>query len=301
VERRLIVIAGPTAVGKTELAVRLAEYLKTEIISADSRQIFRELNIGTAKPSPIQLGRVRHHFINSHSINENFDAGQFGRDATRLIGELFKRYNDLILCGGSGLYIRAVCDGFDEMPEVSPEIRMRIIGQYQKSGLSWLQAEVAERDPDYFAQVDRQNPQRLMRALEILEVSNKTLGEWRKKTQTKHSFKIVKIGLELDRQQLYARIDIRMNQMIEDGLFEEAEKFYPQRHINALQTVGYREIFDFMSGEYDRDEAIRLLKRNTRHYAKRQLTWFKKDSEMIWFNASDSDRLLTEIKSHLEK
>ncbi len=295
--KNLIVIAGPTAVGKTSLAIRLAQELNTEIISADSRQIYKALEIGTAKPSPEELATVKHHFIDIKSISEDYDSGQFGRDALALIHELFKKFDYLILCGGSGLYVRAITDGFDEMPEIADGIREKIIKEYEENGLMWLQQEVETLDPGYFSIVDQKNPQRLMRALELNYSTGQTLDKLRKKNKLTHSFNIVKIGLELDREVLYHRIDNRMNAMIEAGLFEEAKRFYPQRELNSLQTVGYQEIFGYLDGRYDKDEAIRLLKRNSRRYAKRQMTWFKKDKEIKWFGSNQFNDILEEIQN----
>ncbi len=281
--KKLIVIVGPTAVGKTKLAIHLAAQLKTEIISADSRQIFKELEIGTAKPTPAELAMVPHHFINCKSIEEEYDAGQFARDALAMATRLFLTHDQVIVCGGSGLYIRALTEGFDEMPEIPEGLRASIVKEYEAKGLMWLQQRVEELDPEYFEMVDRQNPHRLIRALEINLASGAPVAAWRKKERTIHPFDIVKVGVELDRDQLYQRIDLRMDQMIDSGLFQEAEHFFEKRHLNALQTVGYREIFDFLENKYDKEEAIRLLKRNTRRYAKRQLTWFKRDAEITWF------------------
>lgn len=295
--KKLIVVVGPTAVGKTNLAIQLAQHYKTEIISADSRQIYRELEIGTAKPTAEELTLVPHHFINSHSIHENYDAGAYGREALSLINTLFEKYNTLVLCGGSGLYVRALLEGFDDMPEIPPGIREEINQQYQANGLTWLQQQVQAADPDYFEVVDVQNPHRLIRALELHRALSKPMGELRKKKKLEHLFSIVKIGLELERTELYNRIDTRMDAMIEAGLFDEAKKFFPDRTLNALQTVGYREIFECMEGKYDREEAIRLLKRNTRHYAKRQLTWFKKDAEIKWFTISQAQEIKDLIDS----
>lgn len=290
--KKLIVLVGPTAVGKTEVALRLAEHFKTEIISADSRQIYKELEIGTAKPTPAELSRVTHHFINTHTLEQSYDAGAYGREALALIHTLFKKHNTLILCGGSGLYIKAVLEGFDEMPEIPRGIRDQIIAEYELKGLSWLQQTVEEIDPDYFEQVDINNPQRLVRALELFKASGQRVSQLRVKEKRSHDFQIIKIGLQLDRDQLYTRIDTRMTAMIEKGLFNEAEHLLSNRNLNALQTVGYREIFDYLEGKYDKEEAIRLLKRNTRRYAKRQLTWFKKDPEVIWFQADQVDQVI---------
>lgn len=290
--KKLIVVVGPTAVGKTEIALRLAEYFRTEIISADSRQIYKELEIGTAKPTPEELSRVPHHFINTHSVAQSYDAGAYGKDALALIHSLFKKYDTLVLCGGSGLYIKAVLEGFDEMPEIPPGIRDQIITEYKLKGLEWLQKEVKEIDPDYFEQVDINNPHRLIRVLELFKASGQRASQLRVKEKRIHHFEVIKIGLELEREQLYSRIDARMDAMIERGLFKEAAHFFQTRDLNALQTVGYREIFDYLEGKYDREETVRLLKRNTRRYAKRQLTWFKKDQQVKWFQANQLDQII---------
>lgn len=285
---KLIVIVGPTAVGKTALAMRVAKQLKTEILSADSRQIYKELEIGTAKPTADELAEVSHHFINSHSIQETFNAANFGIQASKLLEELFHQHEYVVVCGGSGLYIKGLLEGFDEMPQVQNGVREKIIHAYQQNGLVWLQDQVKKLDPAYFEIVDVQNPQRLMRALEVIESTDKSFTAWQLKSKRVLPYQVIKIGLELERHQLYARIDARMDAMIEGGLFEEAAKFYPQKQLNALQTVGYKEIFDFMDGLYDKAEAVRLLKRNSRHYAKRQLTWFKRDEEIKWFGSADA-------------
>jgi tRNA dimethylallyltransferase len=296
--KKLIVIVGPTAVGKTAVSIQLAICFKTEIISADSRQIYKELGIGTAKPSVEELAKVNHHFINTHSIEQDYDAGAYGRDALNLIHALFKKYDTLILCGGSGLYIKAVLEGFDDMPEIPHGIRDQINAEYELKGLSWLQQELKELDPAYFEQVDTNNPHRLIRALELFRASGQKASRLRAKEKRVHEFEIVKIGLEVEREVLYSIIDARMDAMIAAGLFEEAEYFYPRRNLNALQTVGYREIFDYIEGKYDREEAIRLLKRNTRRYAKRQHTWFKRDQEIKWFRPEQIDEMNETIRKH---
>ncbi len=295
--KRLIVVVGPTAVGKTAVSIQLATYFKTEIISADSRQIYKELEIGTAKPSAEELAKVKHHFINTHSIEQDYDAGAYERDALVLINKLFEKYDTLVLCGGSGLYVKAVLEGFDEMPEIPEGTRANIIEEYQQKGLAWLQEKVKEVDPGYFETVDQKNPQRLMRALELHLAGNKPQHELRNQKKTVRPFEVVKIGLELDREELYQRIDSRMDVMIASGLFEEAERFYPKRNLNALQTVGYREIFDFLDHQYDKEEAVRLLKRNTRRYAKRQLTWFKRDAEIKWFKPNQLNEIIGLIEN----
>lgn len=291
----MIVVAGPTAVGKTALAIRLAQHFHTEIVSADSRQIFTELTIGTAKPSARELQMVPHHFINSRSIGQAYDAAQYGEEALSVIHELFGKHDVVILCGGSGLYIKALLEGFDDIPEVPEQIREDLSAQYNIHGLDWLQQQMKDLDPEYYDQLDNQNPHRLIRALEVKIGTGQSIGSFRKNTRRQLNFKVIKIGLELPREQLYGRIDQRMDQMIADGLFEEAEAVYPFKHHQALKTVGYQEIFDFMDGRYDREEAVRLLKRNSRRYAKRQLTWFKRDEEMKWFQAGELNEIIAAI------
>jgi tRNA dimethylallyltransferase len=293
--KKLIVIAGPTAVGKTAVSVKIATYLKTEIVSADSRQFFRELEIGTAKPTASELAAVKHHFINSHSITSRYDAAQYGDDALRLIHELFKNNEGVVLCGGSGLYIRAVTEGFDDIPDVSPQIREELVREYESKGIAWLQEKLKTEDPEYFSQLDPQNPHRLIRALEVKLGTGVSIGLFRKNSTREHEFEIVKVGLELPREELYQRIDYRMDEMIDAGLFDEAKSLYPFRGHNALQTVGYREIFGYLDGLYSREEAIELLKRNSRRYAKRQLTWFKKDPAMKWFHPLEIDNIVAYI------
>ena len=294
--KKLIVIAGPTAVGKTGLAISVAKKLNSDIISADSRQFFRELVIGTAKPTEGELLDVRHHFINTLSIDQDYDAAQFGNEALALIHDIFKVNNYVILCGGSGLYIKAVCEGFDHIPEVPEDIREKVTEQYKNFGLGWLQQKMLDLDPEHYKTIDQQNPQRLMRALEIKMGTGMSISAFRKKQKLHHDFTIVKIGLEIPREELYDRIDERMDRMIADGLFAEAEGLYRYKNKNALQTVGYQEIFDLLDGQYDRDEAIRLLKRNSRRYAKRQLTWFKRDPDFRWFHPKEVDEILDHIK-----
>jgi tRNA dimethylallyltransferase len=291
---------GPTAVGKTDLAIRLAEYYHTEIISADSRQIYRELEIGTAKPTTEELSRVRHHFVNTKSVTEEYDAGTFGREARDRISELFKTREAVVMCGGSGLYVKAVLEGFDDLPDVPAKVREDIVEEYRERGLEWLQQEIAANDPDYYEAVDRQNPQRLMRALEIIRTTGKPFTEFRKNEKTSLPFAVLKIGLERERKELYQRIDDRMEDMIEKGLFREAEKFFTLRHRHALQTVGYQEVFEFLEGVCNRDEAVRLMKRNSRRYAKRQLTWFRRDPEIQWFHPDDWNGILEKTMKFVE-
>jgi len=290
-KKTLIVIVGPTAVGKTSFSIELATKLRTEIISADSRQIFREMNIGTAKPSPEELAAVPHYFINTHSITETYDAARFGEEALRTVENIFLRHDYAILCGGSGLYVKAVCEGFDDIPEVPNEIRMQLVEEYEKHGIEWLQQKMSSLDPELLPRLDRQNPHRLIRALEVKIGTGRSIADFQKKQKAQRHFSIIKLGLELDRETLYKRIDDRMDAMIAAGLFEEAKALYPYRSNNALQTVGYQEIFDFIEGKYDYTEAVRLLKRNSRRYAKRQLTWFKRDEAIRWLDAGNTSSL----------
>lgn len=293
-QKKLFVIAGPTAVGKTALAIALAKHLGTEIVSADSRQVYREMETGTAKPSAQELSEVKHHFINSHTIHQDFNAGQYEREAYPLLQALFKTQDHVVMVGGSGLYIKAVIDGFDEIPEVPDSVRESIEKQYAENGILWLQTALARLDPDLYKTIDQQNPHRLIRALEVIEFTGKSIRYFRGKVKREHAFEVIKIGLETGREQLYERINMRMDNMIEQGLFEEAERLFPLRHLNALQTVGYQEIFDYLEGKYDRDEAVRLLKQHSRHYAKRQLTWFKRDQEVRWLEAGKGTDMLLE-------
>jgi tRNA dimethylallyltransferase len=294
--KHLIVVAGPTAVGKTAVAIAVAKHFHTVVISADSRQLFREMTIGTARPTPEEQAQVRHYFVNSHSIDTPYDAAQYGRDALALIDMLFREHTVLVLCGGSGLYIKAVLEGFDDIPEVSESIRAELVGQFEAQGIGWLQARMEEEDPELFGSIDRHNPHRLIRALEVKRGTGQSIAAFRTQRQHTLPFHVHQVGLTLPREQLYARIDARMDAMIEAGLFEEARALYPFRAHNALQTVGYQEIFDWMDGQYDRDEAIRLLKRNSRRYAKRQLTWFQRDEAMRWYSPFDLGIILHDLE-----
>ncbi|MCC2546548.1 tRNA (adenosine(37)-N6)-dimethylallyltransferase MiaA [Hymenobacter sp. BT175] len=278
-EPTLLVVGGPTAVGKTALCVRLAQELKTEIVSADSRQFYRELSIGTAKPTPDEMQGIPHHFINSHSITEEYNAGRFETDCLALLDTLFQRHRTVILTGGSGLYLQAVTEGFDAMPAIDPAVRVAIQQELAAHGLPALVEELGRLDPVAHARIDRQNPQRIVRALEVTRGTGRPFSSFHAaKPAVQRPFRVVKVVLTREREVLYQRIDRRVDQMLKDGLLAEVESLLPYRHHNALQTVGYQEIFDFLDGLYDWPETIRLLKRNTRHYAKRQLTWFRRDA-----------------------
>lgn len=277
-----IIIAGPTAVGKTAYAIELAKHFNTQIISADSRQCFKELNIGVAKPAVEELQMVTHHFINSHSVHDEVNAAVFESYAVEKLKNIFFKNDVAIMVGGTGLYIKAFCEGIDEIPAVDTDVRNNIITSYQTNGLAWLQQQVKENDPLYFSQGEIQNPQRLMRALEVKLSTGKSIVVYQTKEKKQRDFNIVKVALELPREQLYERINKRVDIMLKDGLVEEANELLPLRNLNALQTVGYRELFDYFDGTINLERATELIKQNTRHYAKRQLTWFKKDTEWKW-------------------
>lgn len=290
--KKLIVIVGPTAVGKTDLAISVAKHFGTEIISADSRQIFRELSIGTAKPTAFQQSVVPHHFVGTHSIHQVYDAAQFGQEALSLINQLFEKYNIVVLCGGSGLYVKAVCEGFDDIPKIPDQVRETLIQDYEKFGIEILQEHMKKLDPVHFARIDQQNPHRLIRALEVVVSTGKSIASFQKKKKIEHTFSLIKIGLELPREELFRRVDERVDRMIGEGLFQEAGELFSSREHQALQTVGYQEIFDFMEGKYDKSEAIRLIKRNSRRYAKRQLTWFKRVAHIFWTNPANIEEII---------
>ncbi len=295
----LIVIVGPTASGKTNLAIKVAQHFGAEIISADSRQFYKEMEIGTAKPTPEELELVPHHFINSLSIQEPYDVAQFENDVLKKLNDLFSRQSIVVMAGGSGLFVKAVCEGLDDMPEHDVQIREKLISLHDQKGLEPLLEELAEHDPTYFNQVDQKNPHRIIRALEVIRATGRPFSSFRTSSPKKRDFKIIKIGLNPSRDMLYKRIDERMDHMINEGLFEEARKLYPFKGLKALQTVGYQEIFDFFDAKYDEAEAVRLLKRNSRRYAKRQLTWFKKDDKTHWFEVPEESAVISYLESSL--
>ena len=276
------IIVGPTAVGKTSFAISLAQHLKTEIISADARQCYAELSIGVARPSLEELSKVPHHFIASHSVNETVNAQVFENYALAKADELFKTHHSAVMVGGTGLYIKAFCEGLDLIPAIDPAIREDIIKQYEKLGLRWLQKEVSVKDPMYWAKGEQQNPQRLMRALEVMLGTGASIVSFQIKNKITRPFNIVKVGLELPRAQLYERINQRVISMVENGLETEVRNLLPQNHLNALQTVGYSEWMPYFEGNLSKEKVIENIQQNTRHYAKRQMTWFKKDPEITW-------------------
>jgi tRNA dimethylallyltransferase len=295
--KHLIVVAGPTASGKTALAIQLANHYQTEIISCDSRQVFQEMEIGTAKPSKEELSQVKHHFIDSHSIYDVFSAGDFERQGLELLNALFLEYDTVIMVGGSGLYVRALCHGLDDFPEIDASYRVQLNQEFEQFGLTVLQEELRIKDPEYFAKLDIENSQRVIRALEICRGTGRSISSFRTNNEAKRNFKITKVGVQLDRQVLYDRINRRVDLMMEAGLLEEVKSLYSKRELNALQTVGYSEFFDFLDAKISLDEAVNLVKQNTRNYAKRQITWFNKESNLTWMDTSDFQNLLNHLKS----
>lgn len=283
-QKTLLVITGPTATGKTAAAVEIAQRLNTEIVSADSRQFYREMSIGTAKPSAEELSAVKHHFIDSHSIHDNFTVGNFEKEGLAAIESLFQQHDVVLLVGGSGLFIKAICEGFDELPQAAPGVRETLNEAFNAHGINFLQEKLKAVDPAYYHQVDLNNPQRLIRALEVYESTGKPFSSYRTAPVNARPFNIVKIGLTLPREQLYDRINKRVDQMVAQGLVEEVRSLLPYRHLNALNTVGYSELFDYFDGKIGLDAAIDLIKQNTRRFAKRQLTWFRKDTSIQWYN-----------------
>ena len=292
-DKTVIIICGPTAVGKTSISITLAKYFHTEIISADSRQCFKELKIGVARPSDEELKEIPHHFIASHSIKENINAAFFEQFALQKAGDLFKTHDTIIMVGGTGLYIKAFCEGLDEIPPIDETIRKNIITDYELRGLSWLQDQVKTNDPEFYKIGEVQNPQRLMRALEVVESTGQSILAFRKNKKIERPFNIIKIGLELPKEELYVNINSRVDKMLQEGLMEEVCSLNGYRDVNALQTVGYSEIFEHLDGKMSLANAIEEIKKNTRQYAKRQMTWFKKDKEINWVNAKQADDILS--------
>tara|TARA_B100001109_G_scaffold254131_1_gene253182 strand:+ start:2495 stop:3421 length:927 start_codon:yes stop_codon:yes gene_type:complete len=293
----LISVVGPTAIGKTSLAIKLVQHFNTEIISADSRQFFRELSIGTAKPTLEELTQAKHHFVNNLSIAEDYNASDFEDEAIDLLNHLFKKHQKVILCGGSGMYVDAVTKGFDsQMPSSDETIRKQLNELFEQEGIKALQNKLLELDPVFYHKVDLQNSKRLLRAIEVCLISGKPYSSIRKGEGKKRPFQIIKIGLEMDRSLLYERINQRVDQMIKAGLLNEVKSVLKYKDQNALKTVGYRELFNYLEGKLTFEEAVEKIKVNSRRYAKRQLTWFKKDAEINWFNPSELTAIVTFIE-----
>lgn len=288
----LVVITGPTGVGKSDTAVWLARELNAEIISADSRQLYRDIPIGTAAPTAEQMAKVKHHFVGTLSLEEYYSAAQFEDDVMQLLPRLFARSPYVVMCGGSMMYVDAVCKGIDNIPTISDEIRREVLERFERDGAEAMREELRRLDPVYYNQVDLKNHKRVIHAVEICLQAGRPYSELRTNSVKQRPFRIVKIGLNLPREQLFDRINRRVEKMIEAGLIDEARRFYPQRHLNSLNTVGYKELFAWMDGTMDYDTAVARIQKNTRVYAKKQLTWYAKDTDMHWFAPSDRQEIL---------
>lgn len=299
-QKTLIVVVGPTAIGKTALAIQLAQFYQTEIISADSRQFFKEMNIGTAKPSEEELTAAPHHFINSHSVKTLFSTGDFEVQSLKLMESLFTKHNQLIMVGGSGLYIDAVCKGLDDLPDIDLKIRESLNQKLANDGIEAIKAQLQELDPEYYEKVDQANPQRMIRGLEVVLSTGKKLSSFLTAKKKERPFKIVKIGLNTDRAVLYNSINHRVDLMMEAGLLDEVKSLIPYRKYNALNTVGYAEIFDYLDAKTELADAVAMIKQNTRRFAKRQLTWFRRDEETVWFESNQRDEIINYLDNKLK-
>lgn len=297
--KTLVVLVGPTGIGKTELSLKMAQTLKTDIISSDSRQIYKELKIGTAAPTPEQLAVVNHHMVATHSVNDYYNAFEFEQDVLVLLDDLFKNTNQVVMTGGSMMYVDAVCKGIDDLPTIDPELRQEVMDLYNNEGLEAVRRQLKMLDPDFYNEVDLKNHKRVMHAVEVCLMTGKPYSSLRTNSSKKRPFNILKIGLDMDRTELYNRINKRVDIMVDEGLFNEAKDFYHLKDINALNTVGYKEIFAHWDGEYDKSTAIELIKRNSRRYAKRQLSWFRRDKEIHWFHPRNAEEIINFVTSTL--
>ena len=297
----LIVVVGPTGVGKSDISIQLAKHFDSDIISADSRQFYRELSIGTAVPSAKDLQTVPHHFIQSKSIHDYYNVSEFETEALELISQLFVSKNPLILTGGSMLYVDTICNGIDDIPTVNPEIRNEVTRWFEQNGLEALQQRLLQIDPEYYGVADLNNPKRLLHAVEIYQMTGKTFTSFRKNTIKERPFRMIKIGINQDRNVLYDRINTRVNQMMEAGLLEEVRSVYPFRSLNSLNTVGYKELFSYLDGDCTLEEAVDLIQRNTRKYARKQLTWFRRDQKIKWFEPEQLDEIIRYIDGKMKE
>ncbi len=295
--KRLVVIVGPTGCGKTALSIRLAEHFRAPIISTDSRQFYRGLPIGTAQPTAEELARAEHHFIASHELTDEINCGRYEVMALERLEELFRKHDTVVAVGGSGLYVRALCEGMDDLPEANEHLRADLMQRLEKEGVASLAEQLKTLDPTYYEVVDRQNPSRVMRALEVCLQTGVPYSSLRTGRRRERPFTIIKIGIDLPREELYGRIDRRVELMMEEGLEAEARAVYPHRALNALQTVGYKELFAHFDGAITKEEAVALIQRNSRHYAKRQLTWFRRDAEVEWYRPDDDEAMIRHIEA----
>ena len=299
--KSVIVITGPTGVGKTGLSIELAQTLHCSIISADSRQIFKEMTIGTAAPGPEQLQRAKHYLVGTRSIFDYYSAYEYEQEAMGLVSRLFQEKDYVILTGGSMMYIDAFCNGIDELPTIDQELRESLQETYQKEGLESIRRQLKMLDPDFYKQVDLKNPKRVIHALEICLMTGRPYSELRTNTKKNRPFRIIKIGLDMDRNLLHHRINQRVEQMIQEGLEQEARDLYEHKNLNSLNTVGYRELFDYFDGNISREKAIELIKRNSRRYARKQLSWFRRDKEINWFSPDSSEEVFTFVKNNIKQ
>lgn len=290
--KKLLVVVGPTGSGKTDLSIRLARHFSAPILSTDSRQFYRGIPIGTAQPTPDQLQAAEHHLIASHDLEEGLNCGSYEVLALEILERLFQTHDTVVAVGGSGLYVQALCEGMDDLPEADETIRQALAEKLRAEGLETLTEELRERDPAYWAQVDRQNPARVLRALEVCRSTGRPYSELRTGERRSRNFEIQKVGVDMPREELYERINRRVELMMEQGLEAEARRVYPLRHLNSLQTVGYKELFQYFDGEITREEAVELIKRNSRRYAKRQLTWFRRDEAIRWFHPTQYEEVI---------
>lgn len=295
----LIVLIGPTGIGKTDLSLNIAEHYNTEIISADSRQLYADLKIGTAAPTTEQLARVKHHFVGTLQLTDYYSAAQYEAEVMKKLDELFKRHNVIVLTGGSMMYVDAVCKGIDDIPTVDEETRKTLMQHYENVGLERLCAELKILDPEYYDIVDKKNPKRVIHALEICYMTGQTYTSFRTSQTKERPFNIIKVGLRREREELYARINKRVDIMMEDGLLEEAKSVYQYKDLNSLNTVGYKEMFKYLDGEWELPFAIEKIKQNSRIYSRKQVTWFKRDTDITWFHPDDTDNIMSFIEERL--
>jgi tRNA dimethylallyltransferase len=300
-EKTLVILLGPTGIGKTEVSLHIAEKMHTEIISCDSRQFYKELKIGTAAPTQEQLERVPHHLVGMLSIEDYYSAGRFETDALKKTEALFQKNDIVLMTGGSMLYIDAICKGIDDIPDIDKELRQELLNRYEKEGIDTIKAELKLLDPDYYHQVDQMNHKRILHALEVCIMSGKPYSSFRKEKSKKRPFRILKIGLNMPREELYNRINLRVEMMMHEGLLDEAKQLYDYRRLNALNTVGYKELFEYLDGNRTLEFAVNMIKQNSRRYAKKQLSWFNRDKEIHWFHPSQEKEILQLIKEQTLK
>ncbi|BAX80887.1 tRNA (adenosine(37)-N6)-dimethylallyltransferase MiaA [Labilibaculum antarcticum] len=299
--KTLIVLLGPTGVGKTDLSIKIAQHFNTVISSSDSRQVYREMSIGTAVPEKEQLEAVKHHFIHTHSIHDYFSSYECEQQTLELLSNLYKEKDEVLLVGGSMMYIDAICNGIDEIPTIDPELRNEVVERTKNEGVESLRMQLKQLDPVFYNQVDLKNTKRVIHAVEVCLMTGKPYSELRTNTRKKRDFNIIKVGLNRDRAELYSRINSRVDLMMKDGLLKEAQALFEYRHYNSLNTVGYKELFEHFEGNTSLDEAVELIKRNSRRYAKRQLSWFNRDKEIEWFHPDQEDEVIQYIENKIKK